>query len=114
MYALWSNIIIETSKFYDNIAIVGSEDTGGVLHSDYSIITIEASEFRSNMAFIGGVLYSESSTVTIDSMSEFNGNTAFSEGGVLFSKNSTITIIVLLQLLHAVLMQERINQSQML
>ena len=39
---------------------------GGVLSSDSSTITIEASEFYSNSAESGGVLYSYSSNITIE------------------------------------------------
>ena len=60
---------------------------GGVLYSDSNTITIEASEFQDNN---GGVLYSSSSTIIIEG-SEFHSNSA-SFGGVLDSSSSTITI----------------------
>ena len=64
---------------------------GGVLFSISSTITIEASEFHNNANWVGGVLYSRGSNITIEA-SEFHGNNAYKRGGVLTSSNSTITI----------------------
>ena len=84
-----SNSIINMSDnvFIRNTAI----EHGGVLYSDRSTITIEASEFHSNSASTGGVLRSYSSTITIET-SEFNTNTANSVGGVLYSFYSDVAI----------------------
>ena len=107
-----STVEINQSRFEDNIADWGgaifaeqdsiinmsgnqfvsnsATDWGGVLYSISSTITIEASEFHNNYADEGGVLYSNSSTITIEG-SEFQENNAVI-GAVLDSISSTITI----------------------
>jgi predicted outer membrane repeat protein len=87
LYSNSSAITIEASKFRDNSATW----EGGVLYSTSSTIIIEASEFHDNNAYLGGVLVSVSSTITTEG-SEFCDNSASDKGGVLFSSSSTITI----------------------
>ena len=95
-----STITIKSSKFSSNTAV-----SGGVLYSNNCTIVIAASSFINNSANSrtrpgtlnfaiprGGVMYSKSSIIAIDSASECDGNTARFDGGVLFSQNSTITI----------------------
>ena len=81
-----STITIEASEFRENIA-----DEGGVASSRNSKITIEASEFDDNIAKFGGVLFSESSTIAVND-SEFRKNSANVSGGALFSESSIIII----------------------
>ena len=82
------NVFVSNSARAD----IGNDNTiwGGVLYSISSTITIEASEFQDNYANTGGVLASISSNITIEA-SEFHGNNA-SIGGVLYSCSSTIII----------------------
>ena len=86
LYSNSSTITIEASKFQDNNARFG-----GVLYSISSTITIEGSEFHDNNASSGGVLTSINSTTTIEA-SGFHGNNATITGGVLYSYSSIITI----------------------
>ena len=73
------------------VFISNSAWRGGVLYSSSSTMTIEASKFNDNIAIEGGgVLYSSSSTITIET-SEFHDNSA-DWGGVLESSSSNITI----------------------
>ena len=81
-----SIINMSGNVFVSNNAIL----LGGVLYSNSSTITIKASEFQDNNARWGGVLSSISSTITIEA-SEFQDNYARS-GGALASTSSTITI----------------------
>ena len=88
LHSRWSTITIEASEFLDNSATVW----GGVLQSISSNIGIEASKFSDNSATAwGGVLQSISSNITIEA-SEFHENSANYWGGVLDSYSSTITI----------------------
>ena len=72
------------------VFISNSAWRGGILYSSSSTMTIEASKFNDNIAIEGGVLYSSSSTITIET-SEFHDNSA-DWGGVLESSSSNITI----------------------
>ena len=86
--------LIETTAQIVNSTFVSNRK--GVLYSSSSTITIEESEFHNNSATDGEVtvLYSYNSTITIEE-SEFHNNSATCYGrggGVLCSFRSTITI----------------------
>ena len=77
----------------NNMSVSNNTNTsGGVLASDSSTITIGANKFYDNYArYAGGVLASDSSTITIGA-NKFRDNYARDAGGVLASDSSTIII----------------------
>ena len=82
-----STVEIHQSRFEDN----GADFGGAIVAKQDSIINMSGNVLVSNNAiWFGGVLYSNSSTITIEG-SGFHNNSA-SYGGVLFSISSTITI----------------------
>ena len=82
-------VTIKTSHFCNNSAIV----LGGVVYCSRalrnSIMAIEASNFYSNNASVGGVLYTDEGTVRIKT-SHFHNNSAISQGGVLYCGDECI------------------------
>ena len=90
MYSLDSNItIIEASKSEKNLAFYG-----GVLYSDTSFVVLRESVFRVNLAIQkGGVLRSRSKDISIEA-SEFGNNTVTLNRGVLDSTFNTTEIII--------------------
>ncbi len=82
---------INQSEFEDNGADLG----GAIFAEQNSIITMSNSAFIEHyVTFVGGVLYSNSSSITIE-VSEFYGNDAIylgAVGGAIFAFNNTIEI----------------------
>ena len=88
IYCSNSSITIQGNTFFDmNTAAWW----GGVLISYRSDVRIEESEFDTNTARVGAVIYSKNSNVTITSCIIGN-NFAYIEGGVLMSSDCDITI----------------------
>ena len=90
-----STVYINQSKFEDN-----RSNFGGAIYTEDSIINMTGSVFVHNnnvteftyySEYLGAVLYSKSSTITIVT-SDFRDNVAYPSGGVLYSKNSVVTI----------------------
>ena len=88
VYAENSSMInMSNNTFVNNIAT----DSGGVVYSSKSAVTIEASQFDNNTANSGGVIYSLSGNVSIIG-SDFDENSAVS-GVVVYSYRGNVTIV---------------------
>ena len=88
LYSNSSSITIEASGFYGNDAIYW----GGAIFADHSSINMNHNVFCDNTAtHQGGVLGSISSNITLTEANEFYHNSAFRGGGI-FATNSTIEI----------------------
>ena len=90
-YSNTSDIMIQTSQFYNNSAAGEEYTQGGVLFSLSGNVLINSSQFYNNAALRGGVLDCISSNISING-SRFHANKA-TFGGVIASFTSSIIII---------------------
>ena len=83
----YTNVSVTQSTFLDNKA-----SDGGTMHIKGGAVTVNYSQFHHNTANFGGVLWTRQANI-ISHNTSLSHNTAYTDGGVLFAQDSTAILI---------------------